>query len=234
MDIDIRQFSSFKELVASSINGSDSAEILQLTEKIFNTSYPNQIWIGEILDFLNNNNEGKEYSEYYLESDGNYGTRNGIYRIISSNEDIPYSITDGDIEVLKRLKAQPKFILYDYEEESTIDIFGYYRKERTLRKCIESIGMTDELVEHLCEFCFDRVKQARDKDLGHHRFNPDLWRPVISEHPPKRNGYPRHETHHGFVEFQPLSERYQVPGLLPTTDEMPSQLVKKSFGKKPY
>ena len=107
-----------------------------MIEEIYNTSFQNQVWMGVILDFLNDNKEDKIYSEYYLTPDFSYGTRKYTYRFISTQEDIPDSITDSDIQVLKKFKAKTPFILYDYEEDPTIDIFDYFTQSRTLKKVL--------------------------------------------------------------------------------------------------
>ena len=218
--MEISQFKSFKELILTPVNENEYNQILQMIEEIYNTSFQNQVWMGVILDFLNDNKEDKIYSEYYLTPDFSYGTRKYTYRFISTQEDIPDSITDSDIQVLKKFKAKTPFILYDYEEEPTIDIFDYFTQPRTLKKVLESIGISEELKVHLCEYCFYQVKQKKQQEItveskNRKEFNPDLWQPVITEHPPKSKGYPKHRRHEGFIQYQPLSERYLVPGLLP-------------------
>ena len=52
--------------------------------KIYDTSYQNKVWINLILDFLNDNDEEKYYSEYYLTPSGSFGTRKYTYRFIST------------------------------------------------------------------------------------------------------------------------------------------------------
>ena len=46
------------------------------------------------------------------------------------------------------------------------------------------------------------------------QFKKELWTPVVTEHPNPSVGLRKHKPHI-FSEWQPLSERYQVPGLLP-------------------
>ena len=46
------------------------------------------------------------------------------------------------------------------------------------------------------------------------QFKRELWTPVVPEHPEPSRGYRKSKTE-SFLEYQPLSERYQVPGLLP-------------------
>lgn len=58
-------------------------------------------------------------------------------------------------------------------------------------------------------------------------FRPELWRPVIPEHPHPSTTYRRSKPH-VFTKYQPLSERYQVPGLLPSSTR------KKNDDPKPY
>ena len=89
-----------------------------------------------------------------------------------------------------------------------------------MKKVLESIGISEELKVHLCEYCFYQVKQEKQQEItveskNKKGFNPDLWQPVITEHPSKSKGYPKHSRHEGFIQYQPLSERYLVPGLLP-------------------
>lgn len=157
--MEMNQFKSFRELTSTPLNESEYYQVLQMLEEIYNTSFENQIWIGVILDFLNDKKSEKQYSEYYLTPDFGFGTRRCTYRFISTEEDMPNSITDSDVQVLKKFKAQPQFILYDYEEEPSSDIFEYLNRQRTLRKVLESIGIPKELKEHLCEYCFYRIKQ---------------------------------------------------------------------------
>lgn len=226
--MEMYQFKSFKELISTPVSESEYNQILQMIEEIYNTSFQNQVWMGVILEFLNNNNEGKYYSEYYLNPDFSYGTRRYTYRFISTEEDIPDSITDSDIQVLKRFKAKTPFILYDYEEEPTADIFDYFTQSRTLKKVLDSIGMSEELKVHLCEYCFYQVKQEKQQEIkveskDRKGFNPDLWQPVVTEHPPASKGYPKHERHEGFIQYQPMSKRYLVPGLLPNKQKIEEQ-----------
>lgn len=170
--MEIEQFDSFKELIEAAIKYKNP-EILQIIDEIYNTSFTNEVWIGQIIDFLNDNDEEKCYNECYLTPFGSYGTRKYTYRFISTEEDKPSSrITDDDVQTLKKLKAQPQFILYDYEEDPALDIFGYYNLERTLKKCLESIGMTEELKVHLCEFCFSIIK--RDRSIKNQESGPQL------------------------------------------------------------
>lgn len=161
--MELTQFNSFKELISTPVNESEHKEILRMKDEIYYTSYSNEIWIGVILDFLNNNNEDKYYSEYYLNPEGSYKTRKCMYHIISTQEDIPSSITDEEVLILKKFNAQPQFILYDFEDKTSTTPFDHLYQNRTLKKVLESIGMTKELKEHLCEFCFNRVKKEQIK-----------------------------------------------------------------------
>ncbi len=55
-------------------------------------------------------------------------------------------------------------------------------------------------------------------------FRKELWKPVVPYHPEPSKVY-RKSKPHSFINYQPLSERYQVPGLLPKTskeEEKPS------------
>lgn len=161
IEMDLTQFKSFKELISTPVSESEYNQILQMINEIYNTSFHNQIWIGVILEFLNDNQEDQYYGEYYLTPDFSYGTRKYTYRFISTQEDMPDSITDSDIEVLKRFKAKTPFILYDYEEQPSSNIFAYLEQPRTLKKVLESIGMSEELKVHLCEYCFYQLKQEK-------------------------------------------------------------------------
>ena len=46
------------------------------------------------------------------------------------------------------------------------------------------------------------------------KFKPELWKPVVPWHPEPSKVYRKSKTE-SFLDYQPLSERYQVPGLLP-------------------
>lgn len=75
---------------------------------------------------------------------------------------MPSSITDSDVEVLKKFNAQTKFILYDYQERVSSNIFDYLKYKRTLKEVTNSIWMSDEVKNHLCEYCFNRVKRENE------------------------------------------------------------------------
>ena len=44
---------------------------------------------------------------------------------------------------------------------------------------------------------------------------PELWKPIVTEHPEPSRIYRRSESH-PFIQYQPISERYEVPGLMPS------------------
>lgn len=46
------------------------------------------------------------------------------------------------------------------------------------------------------------------------QFKKELWTPVITEHPKPSVGFRKHRPHI-FNYWQPISERYKVPGLIP-------------------
>jgi len=46
------------------------------------------------------------------------------------------------------------------------------------------------------------------------QFKKELWTPVVQEHPEPSKVYRKSKTE-SFLDYQPFSERYQVPGLLP-------------------
>ena len=162
--MELTQFNSFKELISTPVNESEHKEILRMINEIYYTSYSNEVWIGVILDFLNDNNEDKYYNEYYLEPERSYKTRKCMYHIISTEENLPYSISDEEVLILKKFNAQPQFILYDFEDKTSTTPFEHLYQNRTLKKVLESIGMTKELEEHLCEFCFYKVKEKMEKE----------------------------------------------------------------------
>lgn len=228
IEMDLTQFRSFKELISTPVSESAHSQIMEMIEEIYNTSFQNQVWMGVILEFLNDNKDYKFYNEYYLTPDFSYGTRKYTYRFISTEEDIPDSITDDDIRVLKKFNAQTKFILYDYEEQPSADIFAYLEQLRTLRKVLESIGMSEELKVHLCEYCFYQIKQIKEQerlvDLGNgKKWNPDLWKPI---------GYKPvdvepifSQKHTGFVEYQAPEDRYEVRGVMPSSKNKTLELI---------
>jgi len=224
--MELTQFKSFKELISTPVSENEYNQILQMIEEIYNTSFENQVWMGVILEFLNDNQDDKFFSEYYLTPNLSYGTRKYTYRFISTQEDIPDSITDSDIQVLKRLKAKTPFILYDYEEEPTTDIFDYFTQSRTLKKVLESIGMSDELKEHLCEYCFYQVKQVKQQerlvDLGDGKvWNQDLWKP-IGVKPVEINEtkimFESSQKINSFLDYQVPEDRYVVRGVMPSPE----------------
>ncbi len=126
------------------------------------------------MDFLNNNKEEKYYNEYYLTPSGSYGTRKYTYRFISTEEDMPCSITDDDIKVLKKFNAQTKFVLYDHKEKPSSDPFAYLENKKTLIDVMQAIGMTNELQNHLCEYCFNRLNQEIGKSDEQEQSGPKL------------------------------------------------------------
>jgi len=239
--VEMYQFKSFKELISTPVSESEYNQILKMIEEIYNTSFQNQVWMGVILEFLNDNQDDKFYNEYYLTPDFSYGTRKYTYRFISTQEDIPDSITDSDIQVLKRFKAKTPFILYDYEDEPSSDIFAYFEQPRTLKKVLESIGMSEELKIHLCEYCFYQVKQEKRQerlvDLGDGKvWNPDLWKPIgykpveideakiMAENLKKTNS---------FLDYQAPNDRYEVRGIMPSSKNKTLELTpSKHTGNK--
>ena len=173
------QLNSFKELISvKPENEETKLQRYDMITKIYNTSYQNQVWIGLILDCLNDNEEGKYYSEYYLTPSGSYGTRKYTYRFISTEEDMPCSITDDDIKVLKRFNAQTKFVLYDHQEKTSSDPFAYLEYEKKLIDVMQAIGMTKELQNHLCEYCFNKLKQENSKQRGQEQSGPKLTKTI--------------------------------------------------------
>lgn len=157
------KFNSFNELISVTPENEEiKLQRYDMLAKIYNTSYQNQVWISLILDFLNDNNKEKYYSQYYLTPSGSFGTRKYTYRFISTEEDMPYVISDDDIKVLKRLNAQTKFILYDYQEKTSSKPFAYLENEKKLIDVIQAIGMTNELRNHLCEYCFNKLNKDND------------------------------------------------------------------------
>ena len=46
------------------------------------------------------------------------------------------------------------------------------------------------------------------------KVDPKTWKPIVTEHPEPEKRY-RKSTPHKQPEYQPLSERYEVPGLMP-------------------
>lgn len=46
------------------------------------------------------------------------------------------------------------------------------------------------------------------------QFKEELWQPVVTEHPKPSVGFRKHKTHI-YSRWQPPSERYEVPGLMP-------------------
>ncbi len=86
--MEISQFQSFKELITTPVRENEYNQILQMIERIYSTSFESQIWIGAIIDFLNDNRTGKQYDEYYLSPDYDWNTRRFAYRFISTEEDM--------------------------------------------------------------------------------------------------------------------------------------------------
>ena len=155
----ISDFSSFNEMYESKKKQSKNNELDKLIGEVLDFSETNEYWIGTILDYLNGLGQ-EDYIEYHLASDF-YGSRKYSYRIISTQNNLPNSITDQDVETLFRLNAQPRFILYDYKVENNFDLFEYYNKQRTLKLCLKSLGMQDDLQRYLCELCFNKIKHHK-------------------------------------------------------------------------
>lgn len=44
--------------------------------------------------------------------------------------------------------------------------------------------------------------------------NKELWKPIVTEHPEPEKVY-RKSVQGSFLDYQPVSERYEVPGLMP-------------------
>jgi len=217
----LKDFSSFKHLASKQNTAEETDQIIQLINEILNTSYTSEIWIGQIIDFLNNNDEDKDYGEYYIKPD-DYGTRKFTYRFISTEKDKPHPLTlnDENVQKLKRLKklnGQPKFILFDYEEDPSLGMWDYLHQKKTLREVLQCLGMSNDLKEYLCEFCFDRIKQtqiASPQQKTDKIFNPELWKPIGIK--PVNAKDPISTKHRGFVEYQAPNDRYEVRGVMPS------------------
>lgn len=52
------------------------------------------------------------------------------------------------------------------------------------------------------------------------QIDPTLWRPIITKHPELQKTYRRSEPNI-FNSYQPLSERYEIPGLMPKAPRKP-------------
>lgn len=50
--------------------------------------------------------------------------------------------------------------------------------------------------------------------LSNKKVNPELWKPIVTEHPEPSKVYRKSEPH-PYLQYQPISERYEVPGLMP-------------------
>lgn len=87
---------------------------------------------------------------------------------------MPYAISDDDIKVLKRLNAQPKFVLYDYQEKPSSDPFAYLENEKTLIDVMQAIGMSKDLKNHLYEYCFNKLNQENSKQSEQKLSGPKL------------------------------------------------------------
>ena len=51
--MDLTQFRSFKELISTPVSENEYNQVIQMIEEIYNTSFQNQVWMGVILEFLN-------------------------------------------------------------------------------------------------------------------------------------------------------------------------------------
>lgn len=155
----LTEINSFKELIALSKSGNECWKISRLIDEVYDIYYSNEEWIEIILDFLNGNTEDKKYSEYFYIPDENSNDRKDIYCFISTKDDMPISITDEEALILKKFNAQTKFILYGLEVKKSFSSQDFLCKKISLRKVLESIGITTELKEYLSELCFNRVKE---------------------------------------------------------------------------
>lgn len=156
----IKRFKSFEELENTPLDESEYEEAKSLINKIYDTKFQNIVWVGSILDYLNSEEE-VTYYEFYMEPSLFGSARKHMYHIIARDENSFSSLTDSDMEVLKRLNAIPPFIVYEYNSSQT-DAFAYLDEEKSLREVLESVGMTDDIKRHLCEFCFYRVKEIQE------------------------------------------------------------------------
>lgn len=64
------------------------------------------------------------------------------------------------------------------------------------------------LVRGILETDTRRVNVLKNK------VNTALWEPIVTEHPDPIKIYRKSETK-SFLDYQPVSERYEVPGLMP-------------------
>lgn len=155
----LTEINSFKELISLSKRENGNWKISRMIDEVYDIYYSNKEWIELILDFLNGKNQDKKYSEHFYIPDENSKNKKDIYCFISTEDDMPISITDEEAMTLKKFNAQTKFILYGLKVKKSFSSSDFLYKKISLRDVLESIGMTTELKEYLSELCFNRVKE---------------------------------------------------------------------------
>lgn len=82
---------------------------------------------------------------------------------------------------------------------------------KDLLEILERVKIKQQSGENHISLLREEIKLLRTKRLeAIFRYNP-----IVPEHPTPEKKYTIHEGHKGFVEWQPMFERYEVPGLMP-------------------
>lgn len=55
--------------------------------------------------------------------------------------------------------------------------------------------------------------------------DPKFWKPIVTERPQRQKVYKKSETR-SFLDYQPISERYEVPGLMPRAPRRSKEEIK--------
>ena len=147
--MELTQINSFKELVSSPVNEREKFEVSKIINEILNSTATNNEWIKMILDYLNDNDKDNHYNHYYFSHKDSGGARKGNYHIISTEEDLPISITDEDVQILKKYNAKLNYILYEFEERYSLSALDFSSRTRTLKSVLDSIGLSKDVKEHL-------------------------------------------------------------------------------------
>lgn len=145
-----------------------------------------------------------------------------IYEI----EGLIHKSNRGIEEVDKRIKLR--------KQNVEVEVNGVKTKRKSeyakdLLEILERVKIRQQSGENYISLLREEVKLLRTKRLeAIFRYNP-----IVSEHPKPEKKYTIHERHNGFVEWQPMSERYEVPGLMPKAPQKdPSKIHPRLRNKK--
>jgi len=127
----------------------------------------------------------------------------------------------GRENINERIKLRKQDI---ESEENGVKTKRQSEYTKDLLEILERVKLKHQLGGDYISLLRDEIKNLmRKRTEAIFRDNP-----IVKEHPVPEKKFIPHESHNGFVEWQPISERYEVPGLMPRAPrKMHPKLTKK-------